>query len=139
MGKKLYVGNLSFQTTSQDLQTFFAQAGTVDSASVITDRDTGQSKGFAFVEMSTDDEAAAAIEQFNGKELDGRMLRVNEARPKESRPGGGGRGFGGGGGGGRGGYGGGGGGNRGGGGFGGGGNRRGGGGGGGNRRSEPRW
>ena len=140
MGKKLYVGNLSFQTTSQDLQDFFAQAGTVDSASVITDRDTGQSKGFAFVEMSTDDEAAAAIEQFNGKELDGRMLRVNEARPKESRPGGGGRGFGGGGGGGRGGYGGGGGGNRGGGGFGGGGNRRGGGGGGGgNRRSEPRW
>jgi RNA recognition motif-containing protein len=136
MGKKLYVGNLSFQTTSQDLQDFFATAGTVDSASVITDRDTGQSKGFAFVEMSTDDEAAAAIEQFNGKELDGRMLRVNEARPRESRPGGGGggRGFGGGGGGNRGGYGGGG--NRGG----GGGNRRGGGGGGGgNRRSEPRW
>jgi RNA recognition motif-containing protein len=136
MGKKLYVGNLSFQTTSQDLQDFFKTAGTVDSASVITDRDTGQSKGFAFVEMSTDDEAAAAIEQFNGKELDGRMLRVNEARPRESRPGGGGgRGFGGGGGGGnRGGYGGGG--NRGG----GGGNRRGGGGGGGgNRRSEPRW
>ncbi|HEU4796286.1 MAG TPA: RNA-binding protein [Pyrinomonadaceae bacterium] len=138
MSKKLYVGNLSFQTTSQDLQDFFAQAGTVESASVITDRDTGQSKGFAFVEMSTDEEAAAAIEQFNGRELDGRMLRVNEARPRESRPGGGGgRGFGGGGGGGnRGGYGGGG--NRGGGG--GGGNRRGGGGGGGgNRRSEPRW
>ena len=137
MGKKLYVGNLSFQTTSQDLQDFFKTAGTVDSASVITDRDTGQSKGFAFVEMSTDEEAAAAIEQFNGKELDGRMLRVNEARPRESRPGGGGggRGFGGGGGGNRGGYGGGG--NRGGG---GGGNRRGGGGGGGgNRRSEPRW
>ena len=136
MGKKLYVGNLSFQTTSQDLQDFFAQAGTVESASVITDRDTGQSKGFAFVEMSTDDEAAAAIEQFNGKELDGRMLKVNEARPRESRGGGGGRGFGGGGGGNRGGYGGGG--NRGGGGF--GGNRRGGGGGGGGqRRSEPRW
>jgi RNA recognition motif-containing protein len=138
MSKKLYVGNLSFQTTSQDLQDFFAQAGTVESASVITDRDTGQSKGFAFVEMSNDEEAAAAIEQFNGKELDGRMLRVNEARPRESRPGGGGggRGFGGGGGGGNrgGGYGG----NRGGGG--GGGNRRGGGGGGGgNRRSEPRW
>jgi RNA recognition motif-containing protein len=138
MSKKLYVGNLSFQTTSQDLQDFFAQAGTVESASVITDRDTGQSKGFAFVEMSNDEEAAAAIEQFNGKELDGRMLRVNEARPRESRPGGGGggRGFGGGGGGGNrgGGYGG----NRGGGG--GGGIRRGGGGGGGgNRRSEPRW
>lgn len=137
MGKKLYVGNLSFQTTSQDLQDFFAQAGTVESASVISDRDTGQSKGFAFVEMSTDEEAAAAIEQFNGKELDGRMLKVNEARPRESRGGGGGRGFGGGGGGNRGGYGGGG--NRGGGGF--GGNRRGGGGGGGGqgRRSEPRW
>ena len=136
MGKKLYVGNLSFQTTSQDLQDFFAQAGTVESASVISDRDTGQSKGFAFVEMSSDEEAAAAIEQFNGKELDGRMLKVNEARPRESRPGGGGRGFGGGGGGNRGGYDGGG--NRGGGGF--GGNRRGGGGGGGQgRRSEPRW
>ena len=136
MGKKLYVGNLSFQTTSQDLQDFFAQAGTVESASVISDRDTGQSKGFAFVEMSSDEEAAAAIEQFNGKELDGRMLKVNEARPRESRPGGGGRGFGGGGN-----RGGGGGGNRGGGGgYGGGGNRRGGGGGGGQgRRSEPRW
>lgn len=132
MSKKLYVGNLSFQTTSQDLQDYFAQAGTVESASVIQDRDTGQSKGFAFVEMSTDDEAAAAIEQFNGKELNGRMLRVNEARPRESRGGGGGgRGFGGGGGGNRGG------GNRGG--YGGGGNRRGGGGGGQGRRSEPRW
>jgi RNA recognition motif-containing protein len=137
MAKKLYVGNLSFQTSGQDLQDLFAQAGTVESASVITDRDTGQSKGFAFVEMSTDEEATAAIEQFNGKELDGRMLRVNEARPREARPGGGGgRGFGGGGGGGgnRGGYGGGG--NRGG----GGGNRRGGSGsGGGGGRSEPRW
>jgi RNA recognition motif-containing protein len=128
MSKKLYVGNLAFQTTSQDLQELFAQAGTVESASVIEDRDTGQSKGFAFVEMSTDEEAASAIEQFNGKELAGRMLKVNEARPRENR-GGGGRGFGGGGN--RGGYGGGG--NRGGG-F--GGNR-----GGGNpgRRSEPRW
>ena len=82
MAKKLYVGNLSFQTTSQDLQDLFAQAGTVESASVIQDRDTNQSKGFAFVEMSTDEEAAAAIEQFNGRELDGRMLRVNEARPR---------------------------------------------------------
>jgi RNA recognition motif-containing protein len=130
MAKKLYVGNLSFQTSGQDLQDIFALAVTVESASVITDRDTGQSKGFAFVEMSTDEEATAAIEQFNGKELDGRMLRVNEARPREARPGGGG-----GRGGNRGGYGGGG--NRGG----GGGNRRGGSGsgGGGGRRSEPRW
>ena len=128
MAKKLYVGNLAFQTTSQDLQELFAQAGTVESASVIEDRDTGQSKGFAFVEMSSDEEAASAIEQFNGKELAGRMLKVNEARPRENR-GGGGRGFGGGG-------------NRGG--YGGGGNRSGGFGGnrgGGNpgRRSEPRW
>jgi RNA recognition motif-containing protein len=136
MSKKLYVGNLAYQTTSQDLQELFAQAGTVESASVIEDRDTGQSKGFAFVEMSTDEEAAAAIDQFNGRELAGRMLKVNEARPRESRPGGGGgRGFGGGGGnrGGGGGFGG----NRGG----GGGNRGGGGGRGGGpgRRSEPRW
>lgn len=130
MAKKLYVGNLAFQTTSQDLQELFAQAGTVESAQIIEDRDTGRSKGFAFVEMSTDDEAAAAIEQFNGKELAGRALTVNEARPRENRGGGGGRGFGGGGNRGGGGYGG----NRGG--FGG---NRGGGGGGGGRRSEPRW
>jgi RNA recognition motif-containing protein len=123
MSKKLYVGNLAFQTTSSDLQQLFAQAGTVESASVIEDRDTGRSKGFAFVEMSTDEEAASAIDQFNGKELAGRMLKVNEARPREPRSGGGGggRGFGGGG-------------NRGGGGY--GGNR---GGGGQGRRSEPRW
>ena len=130
MAKKLYVGNLAFQTTSQDIQDLFAQAGTVESASVIEDRATGQSKGFAFVEMSTEEEAAAAIDQFNGKEFAGRMLKVNEARPRENRPGGGGGGRGFGGGGGRGGgYGG----NRGG----GGGNR----GGGGNqgRRGEPRW
>jgi RNA recognition motif-containing protein len=132
MAKKLYVGNLAFQTTNQDLQDLFAQAGTVESAQVIEDRDTGRSKGFGFVEMSSDEEAAAAIEQFHGKELAGRMLTVNEARPRENRGGGGGgRGFGGGGN--RGGYGGGG--NRGGGGYGGGGNR----GGGGGRRSEPRW
>jgi cold-inducible RNA-binding protein len=119
MSKKLYVGNLSFHTTSQDLQELFAQAGTVESASIIEDRDTGRSKGFAFVEMSTEAEAVSAIDQFNGKEVDGRMLKVNEARPRENRSGGGGgRNFGGGG-------------NRGG--F--GGNR----GGGGNRRSEPRW
>ena len=134
MAKKLYVGNLAFQTTSQDLQDLFAQAGTVESAQVIEDRDTGRSKGFGFVEMASDDEAAAAIEQFNGKDLAGRTLTVNEARPRENRSGGGGRGFGGGGNRG-GGYGGGG--NRGG--YGGGGNRGGGGGGGGGRRSEPRW
>ena len=133
MVKKLYVGNLAFQTTSQDLQQLFAQAGTVESASVIEDRDTGQSKGFAFVEMSTEEEAAAAIEQFNGKEVAGRALKVNEARPRENRSGGGGRGgFGGNRSGGGGGYGG----NRGGGG-GYGGNR--GGGGNSGRRSEPRW
>ena len=120
MSKKLYVGNLAFQTTSQDLQELFAQAGTVESASVIEDRDTGQSKGFAFVEMSTEEEAAAAIQQFNGKEVAGRALKVNEARPRENRGGGGGRGFGG---------------NRGG----GGGFGRGGGGGNQGRRSEPRW
>ena len=121
MSTKLYVGNLAFQTTSQDLQELFAQAGTVSSANVVEDRDTGRSRGFAFVEMSTQEEANAAIEQFNGKELGGRALKVNEAKPRENR-GGGGRGFGGGG-------------NRGGGGY--------GGGGGGNRdnrrRSEPRW
>ena len=129
MAKKLYVGNLAFHTTSQELQDLFGQVGTVESAQIIEDRDTGQSKGFAFVEMSTDEEAASAIDQFNGKEVGGRMLKVNEARPRENRGGGGGRGFGGGGG------------NRGGGGY--GGNRGGGGGnrggGGGNRRSEPRW
>ena len=127
MSKKLYVGNLSFQTTSQDLQQLFGQAGTVESASLIEDRDTGQSKGFAFVEMSTEEEAAAAIDMFNGKEVAGRALKVNEARPRENRGGGGGgRGFGGNRGGGYGG-------NRGGGGFGRGGGNQGG------RRSEPRW
>src|SRR6185369_10001950 len=105
MSNKLYVGNLAFQTTSQDLQELFAQAGTVESASVVEDRMTGRSRGFAFVEMATKEEAASAIEQFNGKEVGGRALKVNEAKPRESH-GGGGRGFGGGGGGGRGGYGG---------------------------------
>ena len=94
MSTKLYVGNLAFQTTSQDLQELFGQAGTVQSASVVEDRDTGQSRGFAFIEMSTDEEAASAIEQFNGKEVSGRALKVNEAKPRENR-GGGGRGFGG--------------------------------------------
>ncbi|HXR99090.1 MAG TPA: RNA-binding protein [Pyrinomonadaceae bacterium] len=96
MSNKLYVGNLAFQTTTQDLQALFAQAGTVESASIIEDRDTGRSKGFAFVEMSTEEEAASAIQQFNGKEVAGRMLKVNEARPRENRSGGGGgRNFGG--------------------------------------------
>lgn len=120
MSTKLYVGNLAFQTTSQELQELFAQAGTVESAAVVEDRDTGRSRGFGFVEMSTKEEATSAIDQFNGKELSGRALKVNEAKPRENRSGGGG--------GGRGGFGGGGG-NRGGG--------NGGGGYGGNR--EPRW
>ena len=132
MSMKLYVGNLAFTTSSQDLQELFAQAGTVESASVVEDRDTGRSRGFGFVEMSSKEEGEAAIAQFNGKEVNGRALNVNEAKPRENRGGGGGRGgFGGGrgggggfggnrsGGGGRGGYGG------------------GSGGGGGNR--EPRW
>jgi RNA recognition motif-containing protein len=125
MSIKLYVGNLNFKTTGEDLQELFGQVGTVESASVVMDRDTGRSRGFGFVEMSSSEEGAKAIEQFNGKDFNGRNLSVNEARPREDR--------GGGGGGGRGGYGGGGGGgNRG-----GGGGGYGGGGGGGDR--EPRW
>ncbi len=112
MSMKLYVGNLAFQTTSEDLQQLFAQAGTVESASVVEDRETGRSRGFGFVEMSSKEEGNAAIQQFNGHEVGGRALNVNEAKPREDRGGGGNRG----GGGGRGGYGGGGGGNRGGGG-----------------------
>jgi len=92
MSTKLYVGNLAFQTTSQELQQLFGQAGTVHSASVVEDRDTGRSRGFAFVEMSSEEEANSAIEQFNGKDLGGRALKVNEAKPRENR-GGGGRGF----------------------------------------------
>ena len=95
MSTKLYVGNLAFQTTSQELQELFATAGTVESASVVEDRDTGRSRGFAFVEMSTKEEAAAAIDQFNGKEVGGRALKVNEAKPRENRSGGGGGGRGG--------------------------------------------
>ena len=116
MSMKLYVGNLSFNTSSDDLQQLFAQAGTVETASVVEDRDTGRSRGFGFVEMSSKEEGQAAISQFNGKEVNGRALNVNEAKPREDR--GGNRGGGGG--------------NR----F-GGGNRGGGGYGGGNR--EPRW
>jgi RNA recognition motif-containing protein len=129
MSMKLYVGNLSFQTSSDDLQQLFTQAGTVESASVVEDRETGRSRGFGFVEMSSKEEGAAAIEQFNGKEVNGRNLTVNEAKPRENRGGGGGGGRGGyGGGGGRGGYGG------------GGGNRGGGGGyGGGGGDRSPRW
>ena len=79
MTMKLYVGNLAFQTSSEELQTLFAQAGTVESVSLIEDRETGRSRGFGFVEMSTKEEGAAAIQQFNGKDLGGRALNVNEA------------------------------------------------------------
>ena len=129
MGNKLYVGNLSYNIRDDDLQQAFAQFGTVTSAKVMMDRDTGRSKGFGFVEMGSDPEAQAAINAMNGQALDGRAIVVNEARPREERPGGyrggGGGGYGGGGGG----YGGGGGGSRsGGGGYGGGGSSGGGGG-----------
>ncbi|HJR07454.1 MAG TPA: RNA-binding protein [Pyrinomonadaceae bacterium] len=129
MSMKLYVGNLNFKTSGEDLQELFGQVGTVESASVVMDRDTGRSRGFGFVEMATKEEGEAAIAQFNGKEFNGRNLSVNEARPREDRGGGGG---------GRGGYGGGGG-RGGGGGY--GGNRGGGGGygGGGGGDREPRW
>jgi RNA recognition motif-containing protein len=120
---KLYVGNLNFKTTGEDLQELFGQVGTVESASVVMDRETGRSRGFGFVEMASKEEGEAAIAQFNGKDFNGRNLNVNEARPREDRGGGGGRG----------GYGGGGGGNRsGGGGYGGGGGGYGG-------EREPRW
>jgi RNA recognition motif-containing protein len=149
MGNKLYVGNLSYNIRDEDLQQAFAQYGSVSSAKVMMDRDTGRSKGFGFVEMGSDAEAQSAINGMNGQALDGRAIVVNEARPREERPGGfggggsrtgGGGGFGGGGrsggggggfgGGGGGGYGGGGGGRSGGGGYGGGGGGRSGGGGG---------
>ncbi|HEX3356158.1 MAG TPA: RNA-binding protein [Tepidisphaeraceae bacterium] len=113
MGKKLYVGNLSYDVDSSALESLFTAHGTVESAQIITDRDTGRSKGFGFVEMSSDAEAQAAIAAMNGTEQGGRALTVNEAKPKENRSGGGGGGGGGrggygggGGGGGRGGYGG---------------------------------
>ena len=136
MGRKLYVGNLPFSATEEDITAKFSACGTVESAKLITDRDTGRSKGFGFVEMSSDAEAQQAIEKLNGQDYGGRPMTVNEARPQQKKNGprgggggyggggggygGGGGGYGGGGGGGRGGYGGGG----GGGGYGGGGNRR---------------
>src|SRR5437660_12856773 len=102
MGKKLYVGNMSYDVDSSALEQMFAAHGTVESAQIITDRDTGRSKGFGFVEMSSDAEAQAAIAAMNGQEHGGRALTVNEAKPREERPrgGGGGGGYGGGGGGG---------------------------------------
>jgi cold-inducible RNA-binding protein len=90
MSMKLYVGNLAFQTTTAELETLFAQAGTVESVSLIEDRETGRSRGFGFVEMSSKEEGAAAIQQFNGKDMGGRALNVNEAKPREDRGGGGG-------------------------------------------------
>lgn len=86
MAKKLYVGGLSYNTTEEELKNTFAAMGTVESAVIITDRMSGRSKGFGFVEMSTEEEAQAAIEKLNGTELDGRTLTVNEARPLEERP-----------------------------------------------------
>src|SRR5688572_8668060 len=119
MGRKIYVGNLSYNTTETELESLFGAHGSVQSAQIISDKMTGRSKGFGFVEMASDAEAQAAIAALNGQEVDGRTLTVNEAKPKEDRPrggGGGGGGYGGGGGGGRsgggGGYGGGGGGGR---------------------------
>jgi len=101
MGKKLYVGNLAFGITDSQLQEMFSPYGTVQSAQVISDRDTGRSKGFGFVEMGSDDEAQAAISGMNGQQIEGRPLTVNEAKPKEGGGGGGGSrgGYGGGGGG----------------------------------------
>ena len=95
MARKLYVGNLSFGVSSSDLEALFSQHGTVQSAEVVSDRSTGRSRGFGFVEMSSDDEAQAAIEALNGLEHGGRTLTVNEARPRERRGGGGGGGRGG--------------------------------------------
>ena len=123
MSMKLYVGNLSFETTNQDLEQIFGEIGTVESTNIIEDRDTGRSRGFGFVEMSSKEEGQNAITELDGKEIDGRQLKVNEAKPRENR--------GGGGGGGRGGYGGGGGGR--------GGNRGGGGGGYGGGGGGSRW
>ena len=86
MGKKLFIGGISFSTTEDSLRQAFEQAGTVESCSIITDRATGRSKGFGFVEYSTDEEATAGIAMWDGKELDSRTIKVNEARPREERP-----------------------------------------------------
>ena len=88
MSMKLYVGNLAFQTSSEDLQQLFTKAGTVESAAVVEDRETGRSRGFGFVEMSTKEEGEAAISQFNGNDFNGRNLTVNAAKPREDRNGG---------------------------------------------------
>ncbi len=88
MATNLYIGNLSFETTTPDLETLFGQAGTVTSVNIIMDRDTGRSRGFGFIEMGSASEAQAAIEQFDGYELQGRALKVNEAKPREPRSGG---------------------------------------------------
>jgi len=95
MSTKLYVGNLSFNTSNEDLQELFGQSGTVESVTVVEDRETGRSRGFGFVEMSSKEEGEAAIQLLNGKEIDGRALNVNEARPREDRNSGGGGGRGG--------------------------------------------
>jgi len=92
MGRKLFVGNLSFDTTSADLEALFAEVGTCESASVITDRDSGRSRGFGFVEMASNDEAQKAIASLNGRDVQGRQLNVSEAKERSDR-GGGGRGF----------------------------------------------
>jgi RNA recognition motif-containing protein len=97
---KLYVGNLSFQTSSSDLEALFAGIGAVESASVVEDRETGRSRGFGFVEMASKEDGEKAISELNGTEFGGRELKINEARPREDRPRGGGGGYGGGGGGG---------------------------------------
>jgi len=96
MSMKLYVGNLSFQTSSQELEELFASIGTVESATVVEDRETGRSRGFGFVEMSSQEEGEKAIAELNGQEVSGREIKVNEAKPREDRGGGGGYGGGGG-------------------------------------------
>ncbi len=96
MSMKLYVGNLSFNTSDQDLSALFGEVGTVQSTNIIQDRETGRSRGFGFVEMASKEEGQKAIATLHGKEIDGRELKVNEAKPQENRSGGGGRGYGGG-------------------------------------------
>jgi RNA recognition motif-containing protein len=97
MGKKVFVGNLAFSTTGEELESFFSSAGTVESATVVSDRDSGRSRGFGFVEMSSPDEASKAIAELNGRDLGGRQINVSEANERAPRPGGGGGGGGGGG------------------------------------------